>query len=114
MMLRNTPTGFIPTEDQGFVLYAVNTPPGSSLERTHKAMKQIEEIVSKEPFTKNHYQVDGLNLITNAQPAPYGAGFIRTKDKEDRGPVKDLGAIAAGPTQKERGRASGGRRVFKN
>jgi hydrophobic/amphiphilic exporter-1 (mainly G- bacteria), HAE1 family len=26
-LIKHTPTGFIPTEDQGFVLYAVNTTP---------------------------------------------------------------------------------------
>jgi multidrug efflux pump subunit AcrB len=35
-LIKKAPSGFIPTEDQGFILYAVNTPPGSSLERTHK------------------------------------------------------------------------------
>ena len=34
-LIKQTPTGFIPTEDQGFILYAVSTPPGSSLDRTH-------------------------------------------------------------------------------
>src|SRR3546814_8675958 len=44
IMLRNTQTGFIPTEAQGFLRYAVNTPPGSSLERNNKTMKQTKEI----------------------------------------------------------------------
>lgn len=112
MMLRSTPTGFIPTEDQSFVLYAVNTPPGSSLERTHKAMEEIEKIVAAEPFTKNHYQVDGLNFISNAQAAPYGAGFIRTKEKEERGPLKDYSAIAASLTQKVAQQVKGAQAVF--
>lgn len=112
VMLRNTPTAFIPTEDQGFVLYAVNTPPGSSLERTHEAMMQIEKIVSEQPFTKNHYQVDGLNFISNAQAAPYGAGFIRTKDKEERGPIKDYSAIAGSLTQKVAEQVKGAQAVF--
>ncbi|MGK6351163.1 efflux RND transporter permease subunit [Parapedobacter sp. DT-150] len=99
-LVKQTPTGFIPTEDQGFVLYAVNTPPGSSLARTQRAMKQIEEIVAKESFTLNHYQVDGLNFISNANAASYGAGFIRTKSKDQRGPIKDYEAIAASLTQK--------------
>src|SRR6202008_4949574 len=38
-LVKTTPTGFIPTEDQGFVLYATNTPPGSSLERTRQATR---------------------------------------------------------------------------
>jgi HAE1 family hydrophobic/amphiphilic exporter-1 len=111
-MIKQTPTGFIPTEDQGFVLYAVNTPPGSSLERTHRAMKKIEDIVSKQTFTKNHYQVDGLNFISNANAAPYGAGFIRTKNKEQRGEVNDYSAMAAYLTQKVQAEVKGANAVF--
>lgn len=112
LMIQRTPTGFIPTEDQGFVLYAVNTPPGSSLARTEQAMKQIEEIVANEPFTLNHYQVDGLNFISNANAAPYGAGFIRTKPKDQRGPIKDYEAIAASLTQKVAAEVKGAQAVF--
>ena len=111
-MIKQTPTGFIPTEDQGFVLYAVNTPPGSSLERTHRAMKKIEDIVSRQAFTKNHYQVDGLNFISNANAAPYGAGFIRTKDKDQRGEVKDYSAMAAYLTQKVQAEVKDANAVF--
>jgi HAE1 family hydrophobic/amphiphilic exporter-1 len=99
-MTKTTPTGFIPTEDQGFLLYAVNTPPGSSLERTHKAMKEIEDIVKNEPITKNHYQIEGLNFISNANASPYGAGFIRMKPQEERGAVQNLDAISAQMTMK--------------
>ncbi len=112
VMIQRTPTGFIPTEDQGFVLYAVNTPPGSSLARTEQAMKKIEELVANEPFTLNHYQVDGLNFISNANAAPYGAGFIRTKPKDERGPIKDYEAIAASLTQKVAAEVKGAEAVF--
>lgn len=99
-MAQRTPSGFIPTEDQGFLLYAVNTPPGSSLSTTHKAMAQIDSIVKHQPFTANHYTVEGLNFISNANAAPYGAGFIRMKDAKDRGPVQSYDQIAALMTQK--------------
>jgi HAE1 family hydrophobic/amphiphilic exporter-1 len=92
--IRKTPTGFIPTEDQGFLLYAVNTPPGSSLERTHKAMMAIDSIVKNEPYAENRYIIDGLNFISNANASPYGAGFIRMKAYDERGPVKNVDQIA--------------------
>ncbi len=99
-MMSQTPSGFIPTEDQGFLLYAVNTPPGSSLDKTHKAMEEIDSIIAAEPITKNRYNVEGLNFISNANAAPYGAGFVRMKDYDDRGPVKDMGAITNMMTMK--------------
>lgn len=100
LLVRQTPTGFIPTEDQGFILYAVNTPPGSSLDRTHRAMEQIDEIVKKETAADKRYTVDGLNFISNANAAPYGAGFIRLKPYNERGAVKDAQQISNGLIQK--------------
>src|ERR1700754_4081308 len=94
-MMQKTPSGFIPTEDQGFILYAVNTPPGSSLDKTHKAIAEIDSIIKAEPITDRRYNVEGLNFITNANAAPYGAGFVRMKNVDEGGPVKDINTISA-------------------
>jgi multidrug efflux pump subunit AcrB len=69
-LIKKAPSGFIPTEDQGFVLYAVNTPPGSSLERTHKATEQIDKIINGEKATNHLWVADGLNFISNANASP--------------------------------------------
>jgi HAE1 family hydrophobic/amphiphilic exporter-1 len=82
---KKAPTGFIPTEDQGFILYAVNTPPGSSLDRTQKAMTEIDNIVKQDPAADKRYTIDGLNFISNANASPFGAGFIRVKPYGERG-----------------------------
>ncbi|HEX6431720.1 MAG TPA: efflux RND transporter permease subunit, partial [Niastella sp.] len=95
-MVQKAPTGFIPTEDQGFVLFAVNTPPGSSLERTHQATLQIDSIIKQDPAYSHLYVIDGLNFISNANASPYAAGFMRLKDYKDRGAVKNPDQIAAG------------------
>lgn len=99
-LINKAPTGFIPTEDQGFVLFAVNTPPGSSLERTHKATSQIDNIINKEESTKHLWVADGLNFISNANASPYAAGFIKLKDLDKRGAVSDPDQIAATLTGK--------------
>jgi hydrophobic/amphiphilic exporter-1 (mainly G- bacteria), HAE1 family len=99
-LVKTTPTGFIPTEDQGFVLYAVNTPPGSSLDRTHQATMAMDSIIRKEESANHLYVIDGLNFISNANASPYAAGFMRLKDYKDRGAVKDPDQIAAGLSQK--------------
>lgn len=100
ILARQTPTGFIPTEDQGFVLYAANTPPGSSLDRTRKVTEEIASIVDKEVSTNHHYIIDGLNFISNSNASPYAAGFIRLKDYDKRGPLKNPDEIAGMLTQK--------------
>jgi HAE1 family hydrophobic/amphiphilic exporter-1 len=95
-MTKTTPTGFIPTEDQGFVLFAVNTPPGSSLERTHQATLQIDSIIKADPAYNHLYVIDGLNFLSNANASPYAAGFMRLKPYESRGAVKNPDQIAGG------------------
>src|SRR5580692_8076409 len=100
LMMGQTPSGFIPTEDQGFLLYAVQTPPGSSLAQTHKAMKEIDSIIKEDPITDRRYNIEGLNFISNANASPYGAGFVRMKPVDQRGPVKDINAITASMTMK--------------
>jgi hydrophobe/amphiphile efflux-1 (HAE1) family protein len=99
-MVKKAPTGFIPTEDQGFVLYAVNTPPGSSLDRTRQATEAIDSIIKNEPMTDHLYAIDGLNFISFSNASSYAAGFIRLKDYDERGPVKNPEAIAGMLTQK--------------
>ena len=99
-LVKTTPTGFIPTEDQGFVLYAVNTPPGSSLDRTRQATEAIEKIVREEPGADHHYVVDGLNFISFSNASPYATGFIRLKDYDKRGAIKNPDHIAGLLTQK--------------
>ena len=100
LIMQRTPSGFIPTEDQGFILYAVNTPPGSSLDKTHKAIAEIDSIIKADPISDRRYNVEGLNFITNANAAPYGAGFVRMKPLEERGALKDINAISANLTMK--------------
>ncbi|SIN80566.1 efflux RND transporter permease subunit [Chitinophaga niabensis] len=94
VMMKKAPTGFIPNEDQGFILYALNTPPGSSLERTHKAMAKIDSLIKDHPSVAHRYVVEGLNFISNANAAPYGAGFVRIKPQGERGDVDDANQIA--------------------
>ncbi|MCE7065087.1 efflux RND transporter permease subunit [Dyadobacter sp. CY326] len=101
-LTQKTPTGFIPTEDQGFLLYALNTPPGSSLDRTQKAMAQVDSIVKGSPIAENRYIVEGMNIISNSNASPYGVGFIKMKPEAERGDVKNFDQIVAMMSQKVR------------
>src|SRR5687768_1741075 len=47
--LNATPTGFIPDQDQGFLIGVIQLPPGASLERTEAAVERIRKIVSENP-----------------------------------------------------------------
>jgi HAE1 family hydrophobic/amphiphilic exporter-1 len=92
-MVRTTPTGFIPTEDQGFIAIAVNTPSGTSLEGTSKVMAEAENAL-KDMGTFNFVtSIPGFNLLTNSTSPSAAICFVLLKPVEERGAVKDINAI---------------------
>src|SRR5437762_5593115 len=75
-MIKKSPSGFIPTEDQGFILYSINLPPGASLDRTQKVMNKVDSLLSQVEAIEKRGAVTGLNFIANASASNYGIGFI--------------------------------------
>lgn len=79
-LMKNTPTGFIPNEDQGTIMVDVQLPAGSSLERTEKIMKQIDDIMVTIPEIQSRYDVSGTGLLSGGQGGSYGLGFYNLVD----------------------------------
>lgn len=94
MLVRRTPSGFIPDEDQGFIVAVAQTPAGSSLSRTARATDAISKIVLQDGASSDVWNVNGLNFVTNAFASPNAVVFSRLKPREERGPVKDPAQIA--------------------
>lgn len=84
---KKTPTSFIPTEDQGFIIFSVSLPPGASLDRTQKVMNRIDSLLGGVEAVERRGAVTGLNIVANANSSNYGVGFIRMKPPGKRGPV---------------------------
>ncbi|GAB5470635.1 MAG: multidrug efflux RND transporter permease subunit [Rhodospirillales bacterium] len=65
------PTGFIPNQDQGYVITVVQLPPGASLSRTDAVMKKVEGILQDTPGVKNTVVFAGFSgaTFTNASNA---------------------------------------------
>jgi HAE1 family hydrophobic/amphiphilic exporter-1 len=97
---RNSPTGFIPTEDQGFIVYSVNLPPGASLDRTQKVMEKIDRILADVEAVERRASIAGLNIVANANSSNFGVGFIRMKPHGERGPVNNIEEVMALINQK--------------
>ncbi|WP_143307396.1 efflux RND transporter permease subunit [Chitinophaga vietnamensis] len=92
-LMRKTPSGFIPTEDQGFAVYAVTMPPGSSLERTRQVVDKVEKIMKNMEATHAYLSVSGFNFLSNSSSATSGVGFVKLKEHDKRGKVKDMDDI---------------------
>jgi hydrophobe/amphiphile efflux-1 (HAE1) family protein len=83
--MKNTPTGFIPDEDQGYVICAVVLPDGASIERTDRVVKQVEEWFGKHPAVKNTIALGGLDLFGGGINATNAATlFIPLKPWDER------------------------------
>jgi HAE1 family hydrophobic/amphiphilic exporter-1 len=77
-----TPSGFVPDEDQGYLIIAVQGPPGASLQQTLAATEQVEGILRKTPEVETVFNVNGFSFA--------GAGsnraimFVGLRPFEDR------------------------------
>lgn len=88
MFLKTTPTGFIPTEDQGVIFMDVSLPAGSARERTDKVLAEVISIVDSMPVFTNTMMISGVSLMSGSNGGSYGLGVLTLKDWEDRPDVK--------------------------
>ncbi|MBB6501793.1 efflux RND transporter permease subunit [Pedobacter cryoconitis] len=92
-MVKKTPTGFIPSEDQGFIAISMSLPAGASLERSTAVLKETEVLLRPLAFTKLFNVLSGFNLLTQSNSPSAGAMFVLLKPTQERGEVKDINAI---------------------
>ena len=102
-MVKTTPTGFIPSEDQGFIAISLSMPAGASLERTQDVMKEVEGKLGNLPSKKVLNVISGFNMLTSSTSSSAGVAFILLKSAKERGEVQDINDIM----NDVRGRLSG-------
>jgi HAE1 family hydrophobic/amphiphilic exporter-1 len=78
------PTGFLPEEDQGYVLLSVQLPNAASLQRTDAAVREIENIVKGFPGIETYSSVVGFNFLSGVQNTYSGFFFIKLKPWDER------------------------------
>jgi HAE1 family hydrophobic/amphiphilic exporter-1 len=93
VMVKRTPSGFIPSEDQGFAVFALSLPSGASLERTTQVLHNAEAALKPLPFVETLNILSGYNLMTSSTSPSSATGFILLKPVEQRGEVKDITQI---------------------
>ena len=90
-------TGFLPIEDQGYLLASVQLPDGASLGRTQKALERVRDIASKTPGVKQVVTIAGISVLDNsASLANAGVAYIILDDWSERGKGKDLLSLFVG------------------
>ena len=72
---QQTPTGFLPTEDQGYVMIAVQLPDGASLDRTREVIDKMNKVFAKHKErggVENWFVLGGFSML-DGTTAPNGA-----------------------------------------
>ncbi len=78
------PSGFIPNEDQGMVYAIIQTPPGSTLERTNDIAKQLQGIAGKVEGVQSVSALAGYEVLTEGRGSNAGTCLINLKTWADR------------------------------
>ena len=92
--LSRVPTGFIPTEDQGYLMVSVQLPDAASLQRTEKVMGEITKIGRAIPGVERAIAIGGISpLDNNASLANAGIIYFMLKDWSQRGHGEGLKTI---------------------
>jgi HAE1 family hydrophobic/amphiphilic exporter-1 len=79
---QHVPTGFIPQEDQSFLMVIVQAPPGSSLTYTSALADRATQILQTDPDIAGSFAIIGFSFAGNASNA--GMMFVSTKPSDQR------------------------------
>ena len=77
LLLRTVPTGFAPTEDQGYLLVNVQLPAAASLERTGAVVRQIEQVLLATPGIETVVAIGGRSFISGVNGPNVASLFPR-------------------------------------
>jgi hydrophobe/amphiphile efflux-1 (HAE1) family protein len=81
---RVIPTGFIPQQDKGYLIVAIQLPDGASLERTDAVVRRASEVILKTPGIQYAVAFAGFSGATRSNAANAGAIFVGPKPFEER------------------------------
>lgn len=78
------PTGFIPQQDQGYLITLVELPKGASLDRTTEVVRRATDIALKIPGLERIVAFAGFSAATNSNSSHSGTVFTALRDFRDR------------------------------
>lgn len=74
------PPGFIPNEDQGMIYAIIQTPPGSTIEKTNDVARRLQEIARHIEGVESVSSLAGYEILTEGQGSNAGTCLINLKD----------------------------------
>ncbi|CCD06671.1 TPA: efflux RND transporter permease subunit [Legionella pneumophila] len=92
--LTRIPTGFIPMEDQGYLMLSIQLPDGASLGRTDEVVSRLAKKASEVGGVDNVIAIDGISLLdNNSLLSNAGVIYVIFKDWSVRGKSENLRAL---------------------
>ncbi|CAN5450485.1 multidrug efflux RND transporter permease subunit [soil metagenome] len=79
-----TATGFVPAQDQGFLIAVIQMPPGTALQRTDETLRQVLAETRKNAGVEGSVAFAGFDGATFTQSPAAGTVFVRLKPHADR------------------------------
>jgi len=90
------PTGFVPTQDKGYLVCLAQLPNGATLDRTEDVIRRMSDIALKRPGARNAVAFPGLSINGFTNSPNSGIVFVGLKPSEERlSPELSANAIAA-------------------
>lgn len=83
-MFKTVPTGFIPTQDTGYLFVSMQLPDATAGTHTRKAVDNGREIISKVEGVQDVTTLAGISGASFSRLCNAGAMFIKLKPKEER------------------------------
>lgn len=93
--MNRIPTGFIPQQDMGYLIVAIDLPKGASLQRTTDVVLEATDIIRAVPGVGNVVSMAGFSGATFATASNSGALFVLLDQFEDRAPGVTATGVAA-------------------
>ncbi|MGQ0501761.1 MAG: efflux RND transporter permease subunit [Panacagrimonas sp.] len=92
-LVLSRPGGFIPEEDQGYLLVSVSLPPGASTQRTDALMMEFDKVARAIPGVASVVEITGLNALAGITNSASGTAFLSLKPWHERGSAESASAI---------------------
>jgi len=83
-LFKTVPTGFIPTQDMGYMLVVIQLPDGASFERTDAVVQKVDTIGRKLPGVAHTFAISGYSSVLQANQSNVGAAFLVLDPFDDR------------------------------
>jgi len=88
-LMKITPTGFLPEEDQGAFFINVQLPDGASVNRTSEAVKKVEDVLKTMPQVQDTMAIIGFSLLDSYSASNNAFLLAKLKPFEDRTKAAD-------------------------